>query len=425
MIEIAIFFVVAVFLFLMPTAIPYLALLYLFINGLASREFVGSLKFTLGSVNILPLDLLYAVSVVFMMIFFVKKFFLKTAVYRDSAEANVVIFLIVLYFLFYMGKLVNGFLSNVPLDSLVRMFMSDTQQVYFFLPLAIYSIGSQFKRLTVVVIVLSICFPLYQPFLYGSKDTMTALRGQDTLRLGFGDGNVLLGLGAIALFCWEYKKYLTFLPLSGILMLGHRSAFISIALAFSALSFFKGNKIKNLVLIGLSGVLMLAALTAMQSFANINMLDKLISRVEQTFEPTKTTMVRAAVITTVIEEVDKRPFTGLEYRELKEIIKRAEFSPRDFNIYHPHNFIYLFLMGGGFLGSALLFLVIGRSMTAAYVLAKTDEFKLHGSYLFSSILYFLIFSLMNTTMTTVGYALWFLCGCVFWFFNKYKATGIE
>jgi len=194
-------------------------------------------------------------------------------------------------------------------------------------------------------------------------------------------------------------------------------------LSFMAISFFKGKKIQTFALMGLAGILVIVGLTALQSFTNINMLDKLLSRVEQTFEPTKTTVVRAYVITTVIEELEKRPYTGLGYQELHEVINRSDHSPRDFNIYHPHNFVYSSLMNTGIIGTFLMFTILIRSLIVAYKLARTQVFKIQGTFLFSYILFFLVFSVMNTAMTSAGYVVWFLCGTTFWFFNQYKASN--
>jgi len=422
MIEITICFILSFIVVLRPTLIAYLGLLYLFIDGLASRSFVNNLKVTLGNANIFALDLLYALSAIFALKFIIKIIVNKEFKINNTSETKLTSMFVVFFLALFFGKLINGFLDNLPLDSLLRMFMTDTQVIYFFLPLVIYKTNSQLKNLIVFTAILSLIFPLYQPFLINSEDTKVALKGQDTLRLGYGDGNILLGLGTAALLSWEYKKYLTFLPLSGILMLGHRSSFIAIAFSFMAISFFKGKKIQTFALMGLAGVLVIVGLTALQSFTNINMLDKLLSRVEQTFEPTKTTVVRAYVITTVIEELEKRPYTGLGYQELHEVINRADHSARDFNIYHPHNFVYSSLMNTGIIGTFLMFAILIRSLIAAYKLAHTEPFKTKGAFLFSSILFFLIFSLMNTTMTSVGYVVWFLCGTTFWFFNQFKAA---
>ncbi|MDO9163960.1 MAG: O-antigen ligase family protein [Methylococcaceae bacterium] len=423
MTEITVFFIFSVLILLRPTLIPYFSLLYLFTTGLASREFISGLKITLGSVNVFPLDLLYALSSIFAFIFTIKIITNNKFKINNSTETKIMSMFVFFFIALFFGKLINGFLDNLPLDSLLRMFMTDTQVLYFFLPLVIYKANSQLKNLIIFTVFLTLIFPLYQPFLINSEDTKFALRAQDTLRLGYGDGNILLGLGATALLSWEYKKYLTFLPLSGILMLGHRSSFIAIALSFMAISFLKGKKIQTFVLMGLAGLLVIIGLTALQSFTNINMLDKLLNRVEKTFEPTKTTVVRARVFPIVIEELQKRPYTGLDYQEFHEVIKRADHSPLDFNISHPHNFVYSSLMNTGIIGTLLMFTILIKSLMAAYKLAKTKDYKTQGAFLFSAILFFLVFSAMNTTMTTVGYVVWFLCGTTFWFFNQYKATN--
>ncbi|OHX37578.1 hypothetical protein BJL95_13475 [Methylomonas sp. LWB] len=424
MLEITVFFIVAFFMALWPVMIPYLALSYLFISGLASRAFMAKVKVSLGSVNVFPLDLLYAMAACFSVVFLVRAAFLgEMTGYGKFARRT--IWIVLLYLLFFAGKLINGFLANMPIDSLIRMFMTDTQAFYFFLPLAVYKDVAQFKKIMVFTGCLALLFPLYQPLLYGSVDSELALHSQDTLRLGYGDGAILLGIGVVAFICWEYKKYLAFLPMSGILMLGHRSAFIALGLSVISISLFKGKKIKTLFMVLLSAIMVVITLMALQSFAKINMLDKLLDRVEQTFVPTKTTIVRARVIVVVLEELEKRPLTGLAYSELAGVIKRADTSPRDFNIYHPHNFIYSSLMGAGLLGTFLMVVIIFRSLLAARKLVKSDAFRLQGVYIFSSVLFFLVFSAMNTTMTTCGYVLWFFCGVSFWFLNYSEKNEIK
>ncbi len=159
-------------------------------------------------------------------------------------------------------------------------------------------------------------------------------------------------------------------------------------------------------------------IAGLQTFTNVKLLDQNLSRVEETFKATKSTMSRVSVIAIAMEEIPKRPFTGLEYKEMYEIVSRSKYSVRDFNIAHPHNFALVSIMNNGIVGSVFLILIIIKSLSTAKRLVKTDQFRLAGTFLFCSIVYFLIFSLMNTTMTTVGYVFWFLCGSIYWFSNK-------
>jgi len=73
MIEIAVCLILLVAVAFRPTVVPYFALLYLFTTGLASREFIDSFKVSLGPVNILPLDLFYALALLYCFQFFIKK----------------------------------------------------------------------------------------------------------------------------------------------------------------------------------------------------------------------------------------------------------------------------------------------------------------------------------------------------------------
>jgi len=68
--------------------------------------------------------------------------------------------------------------------------------------------------------------------------------------------------------------------------------------------------------------------------------------------------------------------------------------------------------------------LIGKALSAAYKLAKSEQFKSIGIFLFSWMLYFIFYAAMNTTMESVGYMFWFVCGVTFWFFNQYKKTPL-
>ncbi|WP_026602530.1 O-antigen ligase family protein [Methylomonas sp. 11b] len=420
MIEIAVCLILLVAVAFRPTVVPYFALLYLFTTGLASREFIDSFKVSLGPVNILPLDLFYALALLYCFQFFIKKITNPRFNSQNAPETKLTAIFILFFLIFFVGKLVNGYLNHMALDNVLRFFMGDTQVLYFFMPLVMYQNVGQLKSLIKFTILISLVFPLCQPLLIHSKLTQTILQGQGTLRLGFGDANILLAFGCIALFSWEYKKYLAFLPLSGIMMLAHRSGYIGIVLALFAVSFLKGKKVKTLIVMGVAGGLVIALLAILQSLTNVNLVEQNLNRAGETFKSTGTTAGRASVIPLAFEELQKRPFTGLEYKEIRDKLILSEYNARDFNIVHPHNFVLSAIMSYGLIGTILLAVLLIRSMRTAYKLAKTERFKSEGAFLFSSILFFVIFSTMNTTMGTVGYALWFVCGVTFWFHNQLK-----
>ena len=426
MIEISLCLILTLFVALKPRLIPYLALLYLFTVGLTSPEIIDKYSVHLGPIKVTFLDLLYTLATLYTLIYFIKNITNPQFNALHSTETKAMGVFVFLYVVFFFGKLVNGFFNQMPFDKLVRLYITDTPVVYFFLPLVIYQNIGQLKRLLHFAILLSLLFPLCQPLLIHSHLTQYIMKGQGTFRLGYGDANVLLALGAIALFSWEHnKKFLTFLPLAGIMMLAHRSAFLAIALAFMAVIFFKGKKIKNIALMGMAGLLMITMLAAIQSFSNINVLDKNLTRAGETFKATGTTTARLAIIEIAFEELQNRPLTGLDYKELQDLIFDSVSFPRAFNITHPHNFVLSSLFNTGIIGSLILFILIYRPLKAAYKLAQTKAFNIEGAYLYSSILFFIIFSTMNTTMGSVAYVLWFLCGVTFLLFNQYKRSELS
>ena len=422
MTEIAFCFIIIIATSLRPATIPYLLLLYVFATGFGGQALIGNLKVAVGSVNVFALDLLYATACIFFIIFFIKKISNAKFKRSNSSVTNNMATLILLYILFFTGKLINGFFNHVAPDSLVRMFMQDTHVFYFFIPLIIYKDTQQIGRLLRFTVILALIFPLGQPFLANSDDTKWLMHAQGTFRLGFGDTNVLLATGAIALLCWEKKRYLAFLPLAGIMMLAHRSGYIAIFLSFIALSYFKGQKLQTIGLMSIAGALVIGLLATLQSFTSVNILDQNLSRAGETFKATGTTLARASVMTIALEEFQERPLTGLSYLEIQSAKQQSEFSPRDFNIVHPHNFVLSAIMNTGLIGTLLLFSLLTITLSTSYKLARDQTYKIEGTFLFSTILFFVIYALMNTTMGSAGYVLWFLCGITFRIYNIYDTS---
>lgn len=420
MIEIVLALIVIIILAIWPVLIPYLLLSYLFLTGLGLDGIDALFTIKAGSINIYPLDFFYILATLCFLVYLIKSLFSYEFKNSNTRETKTTALLCIFFLLFFLAKLLNGFLSDVPHDSLVRMFATHTQMLYFFMPFALYKDVRQIKRLLYFSVILCLIFPFCQPFLMHTKIFRHILQGQGTFRLGHGDANVLLGIGAIALFSWNYKKFLTFLPLSGIMMLAHRSGYIGIVVALMAVSFLKGQKIKSIAMLAVAGTLVIGMMAALQSFTNIDILGKNISRAEETFKNTGTTKARLGAMSQVLEEFEERPMTGFSYKEHVKL--NASTSIHDFNVTHPHNFILSAIAETGTLGTLLLFWLLLRSLRIAYKLSKSDIFKHAGVYMFGYILFFIIFSSMNTTMTNTGYVLWFHLGATFWLFNHAKRT---
>lgn len=425
MIEITLIIIATIGLIAMPTIIPYLALIFLFAQGLA-QTFVNNLSANVAGISIYPLDIGYAVAAVYVLIHFLKS--IANQPYRkiQSSSTRVTVIFVILYLIYFLGKAVNGILDNVPFDALVRLTKINTQVIYFFLPLVIYKDSNQLRKLLYFAILLSLIFPLGQPFLIGSEATARILKGQGTFRLGYGDANNLLALGVLAFFCWERRRILAFLPLTGIFLLAHRSAFISIALALMLQAFLRGKKTKDLAMISLAGVLVIGLMVIISSFSHVDILGSSINRASETFKSTTTTNARAGVIFITIDELRKRPLTGMSYKEAYDLrdtasTKRGQRQSQDearaFNILHPHNFVLMSIMHHGLLGFTLLLILMFRALYYAYKLTRITSLNPQGSYLFGFLVFFMSFASMNTTLEEDGYVFWFICGITFWFVN--------
>jgi len=401
-----------------PMLIPFLLLSYMALNGLASRQLIyHDLKMTVGGVNIFPPDILYAASFVLAVVGM--SHLLLTGRFRMYAPlTKAAVVLVMCYFVLFMGKFVSGYLAGVPADSLVRRFALDTQCVYMFVPLFYLKRGAPLRYLLYFVVLLSLLFPLAQPFLYGSHDQVSIEAGLGgTLRLGFGNANLLLMLGMLALLVWEKKLWLSAIPLSGIAMLAQRSAFISIALCIMVIALQKKKSIKFIALMGMAGIAFIIALMVIKTTSSVPVIGKATERLSQTFEKTGSTKARMDLIPVALGEYEKRPFVGFTYHEIHSLKQKQGSDVFSFNMLHPHNFVLSSLLRSGTIGTLLLLSIIFVIMMAAFKLYRKQFTKEEGMYLFSAILFFVVFGLMNTSFVSAGYVFWVLAGITLWYLN--------
>jgi O-antigen ligase len=410
-----------------PMLILYLQVCYMALDGLASRNFINGLSASVGPAHIYFPDLLYAASV-FLAIFGLFRLLSDGRLRMYAPLTKAAVFFVICYFMFYVVKLIGGYFEGVPAESLVRRFAIDTQCVYLFIPLFYLKQEKTLKQLLSFVVPVTLLFPLAQPFLYGSADQVMFLEGQGTLRLGFGNGNLLLMLGVLAFFVWERKMWMSALPMAGIVMLGQRSAFVSLALCVIVLAFQKKKSVKYIFLMGIVGALLVAALVIIQTTTSVPILGKAAERLSQTFENTGTTKARIGMIPLSLGEFEKRPFVGFSYRDLYALQNRNDaFS---FNMLHPHNEALATLLYSGLIGTLLLVVTIGLAMVAALRIGREPTTKEQGMYLCSTVLFFVVFGLMNTSFLSEGYLFWILAGVSLWYlnqahYNKYQKRRIS
>lgn len=416
---IIVLFIVAVLgIMVFPMLIPYLLLSFMAVDGIASREFINGLHASVRGVNIYFPDLLYA-AVAFLAIFGLFRLLVAGRLRMYAPLTKTAIFLVVCYFMFFAAKMVNGYFDGVPAQTLVRHFAIDSTCIYFFIPLFYMKQEKSLKQLLFFVVLITLIFPLVQPFLYGSADQMALEKGQGgTLRLGAGNGNVILMLGVLALFVWDRKIWLSALPMAGIAMLAQRSAFVALAVCIMVLSFQKKKSIKFISLSALAGALLVGALVIIQATTSVPVVDKAADRFAQTFENTGTTEARIEVIPVSLHAFTERPFVGFSYSDLYAFEQKQTFDAFSFNMVHPHNMALASLLYTGSLGTVLFFWIIGLAMLAPLRLMRRQTTRQQGMYLFSTTLFFVVFSLMNTTFQSAGQVFWILAGVSMWYLNR-------
>lgn len=421
--EVLIFAILLFFMILViPVSIMYLLLGYMIFNNFSSRPFMEQvLKVTVGGVNIYPLDFLLATTTLLILPYFIGIFRGKMV----SKEARFAAILILLFLMFFIVKGLSGYFGGVPLQTIIRMVAVDVQCLYFFLPVLYVKSEKQLKRLLYFTVIISMLLPFGQLLLAGSVDTQYILKGQGTFRLGYGDSSLILAFAILAFFAWERKMVASVLPLIGLVMLAHRSAFIGIVVSMMAMSFLKGKKLKTNLLMGAIGLLAVVMLFFVQGMTSYKVFDKGVERIGETFEATGTTSARLAVIPQTFKIWSDNPLFGLGYADLykleSRIVGEKTLSGADtlaFNILHSHNFLLTALSHTGLVGTVLMLSILAYGLVCARRLSNMQGKKMLGSYLFACLLFFIVFATMSTTFGSAGFLFWVLYGIVFWYFNE-------
>ena len=422
---IALFIAATLGIVIFPILIPYLLVTYMALNGIASRHFINDLKVTVTGTNIFFPDLLYAAAVV-LALYGILRLLFSGQLRRYAPLTKGALLLSICYVFFFVGKIINGYFESVPADALVRRFALDTQCVYLFVPLFYIKQEKTLRKLLYYVVIITLLFPFAQPFLYGSADQVALEQGQGgTLRLGFGNANLLLMLGVLAFFVWERRMWLSALPLAGIGMLAQRSAYISITLCILVLAVQKKKGMKFIALVGGAGLLLIAALMLIQTTSSVPVVQKTAERLSQTFQETGSTKARMLVIPVALREFSNRPWVGYSYRDMNQLSQKQDRDAFSFNMLHPHNFVLSSLLRTGMVGTLLLFGIICVLMLAAFRLSRQRDTHEQGMYLFSTMLFFVVFGLMNTSFISAGYVFWVLAGVTLWYLNQVQHLNYQ
>ena len=380
----------------------------------------------IGNLEIHFLDMIYVYS---LLAIFIGLFLQWKSSVPWVIEIKIYFFLILLYLFFHFAYLLTGLIRNVPLQTCIRYFYDYAQITYAIFGIVVLKNEEQLKSLLKFCIFLTILFPFIQVFyIINIIDPVRISSAASQFRLGYGNFNVILAISFLYFITWQQRFYLASFPGFGILLLTHRSAYLSL-ICSSFLSFMlMKKKTKSLV----SMVIIAIFIVAFLFFANRYFLPILVeqasSRIDQTFEMTNTTQGRIMSIQTTIRIVlAKHPVLGLGYNGYYEAaqIQKKSIHSDSFNIVHPHNFVLRVLNVTGLIGLAFIFLILAYIFKILYSLIKILEIKTRAVYLFVTMVFFVIYSTMNTTFFSAGYILWFLSGVAFWYKNKVVVSAAE
>jgi O-antigen ligase len=306
---------------------------------------------------------------------------------------------------------------------------------------------SQLNALIAFIVIMALLAPVDQIYAFATKERWGGLTSSGTVRLGLGGASVIAsGFLAIIIFRNDLRYYLlaTF-PILSILLTGHRSGFI--ALGAAMMTFFKLTKktTKSLLLVYLLSGSLLLVLTGLEIFTGHNFIEDTMKRGKDTFNTEVTTSKgRLEKISNAFDIFKRRPIFGIGYNfeRIRDLLPSSGLintnaaqqtgsgrnplrhgstdDPRragkimldaEYDVLHPHNFLFRLLAHTGLVGTALLIYIIMATLKICRRLVQSDTLHYpYGIYLYCSIVFFLVFALWNTTFVADGWFFWLLCG---------------
>jgi hypothetical protein len=383
-----------------------------------------SVSINIGGVTVSPKDLLLAFYCISACIILFKRLILKEPILGTANNTNVFILLVLLYALLHVQYMLIGIYKGIPIQSAVRRFGFYSDCLYFFFPVFFLQKGNQLRNLLLFVVIVSLLYPLWQvsSFFLLSGDYEVTSSG--TIRLSGSQATAIIASALFAILIWrnDLKSYfLSALPVFSISLVGHRSAIVALALSMIPLLMFKKEIRKVLSLAYVTSLSILLVFFAAESFSGYSFLGDFVKRSSDTLDAENTTTsARIYSIKDNLHVFEQRPFLGIGYMH-EEIVSlfpasalernvQGDMGP-EINVISPHNFVMKFLSHTGIVGTILVILIIWTALKKSYLLIHgTAKRKNYGIYLFCSMVYFLVHSIMNTTFTAQGYIFWILCG---------------
>lgn len=384
-------------------------------------------QISFGYVNIYSLDMIFAIFSLFAGALILTRYINKKTIFPIPIESKPLLLFILLYFILHLLYLFAGLFKGVPLDSDIRRFLVFSGFFYFFFPILFLRNTSQLRSLLIFTVILVVLFPGYQVYRFMAASSLTRfITSSGTIRVT-SSGIPIIAAGLFMILIWNTKiRYylISVCPIISILLSGHRSAFLAIAISLIFLFYFNKKLTKPILFCYFTGFALITALIGIELFTGHSFYDDAVKRSSDILNmENATTQAREYSIQDNLYVFRNRPFFGVGYyhEQLPGLFRQPDYKNRNisdssdlggpFNVIHPHNFLLRLLSNTGLLGTSVLLIIIFLVLQRCYSLIKMKG-PSHdiGVFLFCSIFFFIVFSLMNTSFFSEGHIFWILCG---------------
>lgn len=416
--------IASVIIFVVPAILlkPQLLLYALIFSTMFPSYF--RLRVSFGSTNIYIEDIFLAFYCISAGCLILKRVVTKESIIDLSKDAIFIFGFVIGFIVLHLSLIVVAWNQGVPVTSAVRRFLPYASCLYFFFPFLFLKNKDQYRKLLTVMIFVSVLYPFWQIYLYIEGGYTITSSG--TIRLA-GAGVPIISCSLFAMLIWKEKTHYNFLainPILAILLKGHRSFFLALVLCLFILIVWTRGIFQTMVFLCIGSIGLIFSFLIVEAYTGHSFMEDFIKRGADTFDSqVGTTKARLSAIEDTIYVFKKKPLLGIGYHfeVLPKILRPTKIAEKqnnvsefaEWNVLHPHNFVLNFLSRTGIVGSFLVFSIIILVLKTCYSFTQLDG-MIHkkGVFLFCSILFFILVSLMNSTFTSEGFIFWLLCGVV-------------
>jgi O-antigen ligase len=411
---------ILVWISLKPHCLMYLLLISAF-------PFFRLVKLSAGNVNIYYQDMLFILYSLFLGIYFIDRLLKRRDLPTLAPDVKRLLIFVFLYLSLQLSYIFLALLKGISLQNIIRRSYPYLQCIYLFLPVCFIKSENQLRRILLFVIFISSCFPLWQLFIFftGSGAFVTS---SGTVRLAGSHLSPLLASTVFALILWHrgWSKYLLIsAPIMSIVLIAHRSAYVALFLGLAFLFYFLKELKKPILLAYIASLLVVTAIYVLSFFTGHNFMEDATTRMVDTFSAEHVTTVgRIERMKNSYIAFRRYPLAGIGYDY--EILSKVFTNEAAIGgVLHPHNFVIRHLTHTGVLGTILILSIIAQTLLLCFLGANrfTAE-RTRFVFLFCTLVFFILISLMNTEFFVHGYFYWIPIGVTLYYRKRELTTQL-